>query len=63
MRFRNQVTNKNRKYMKKTYQKPVIRQTVLLPQDQLLVSSLPIGDDMGNNQYSNFETNLDVWND
>lgn len=48
--------------MKRTYQKPAIQKTVLLPQDQLLVSSLPIGEDIGNDQYSNFDVDMDIWN-
>lgn len=53
--------NKN-KIMKRTYQKPAIRQTILLPQDQLLVSSMPIGEDIGNDQYSNLDMDMDIWN-
>lgn len=48
--------------MKRTYQKPAIRQTILLPQDQLLVSSFPISDDIGNDQYSNLDMDMDIWN-
>lgn len=48
--------------MKRTYQKPAIRQTILLPQDQLLVSSMPIGEDIGNDQYSNLDMDMDIWN-
>lgn len=47
--------------MKKEYQKPEMYLEPIEIESNLMVSSLPVGDDIGNDQYSNIFTDIDIW--
>lgn len=47
--------------MKRKYQKPEMVQETCEIENNLMVTSLPIGDDTGYDQFSNEDSNINIW--